>query len=335
MRTQMTLDKPIQDRPDTAGRTNLPQIGRFRTYRELLQIRPRRLDELAPAAETTERTARRDLTFLRDEWEWQVQYDGRTRCWHARGMMPIRALHLEPDEQLALLIAEPAVQTFGDTPLARSLHSALEQIRKSLDAPVEFQPPGVQFDLQTTRQVDVNLWRFLWTASIKREQVEILYQNAGADEARWRVIDPYWLVNQDGCWYCIAYCHIKRGLRDFAISTYRVLEHRATNAHFERDPSLTLEKHREGSFGAYRGIEPALIVLHFEPSQAIYQQERALWPREEREMDEEGGVTIRFKAPLKPSLERWVLQFGSEVKVIEPEELRGFVRRQAKGMLRD
>lgn len=309
------------------------QLRRFDRYRELLQQRPHSKAELAAAVERAAKTVQRDLDFLRQEWNWPIAYDAQTRCWQASGPLSRALLSLTDEQAVALLMAEPALRAYGAGPFGPALQSAITHIIQALDAPVRPMRPPVEFGLNAARETDGHLFRRITRAARERETLSILYRSPQGGDPAERTVDPYLVENFEGAWYLVGYCHTRRALRDFAISPLRMLDLRGTGCHFEPDPALDIEEHLKSGFGMMRSTPDKEIVLRFAPQQRVYQLERLPWPGEEREELENGCLRVRFPAPVAISLVRWVLQFGGEVMVEQPAELREWVVKEARAVV--
>jgi predicted DNA-binding transcriptional regulator YafY len=308
-------------------------LQRYRLYREMLERRPRTKAELAARAETSEKTVQRDLDRLRKDWNWDVRYSPSTRAWKAQGDLPIAILSLSEVEAEALLVAEPALRGYGSGAFAAGIHSALRKIIASLQAPVSPERPPVEFGLYSIRDTDPTLYQQCRQAAVRSERLRLRYYSPDKNETTVREVDPYLTENQQGAWYLIAYCHLKKGLRDFAISPHRMLDVTNTGVFFNKDQTLDLEGHRRSRFGMFAGGTRETVELRFEASQRIYQLERALFPGETREELPDGRLLSRFPAPVDtPGVRRWVLQYGSEVEVLAPPSLREVIRNEAETM---
>lgn len=64
------------------------------------------------------------------------------------------------------------------------------------------------------------------------------------------------------------------------------------------------------------------ISLKFYPKCKKYILDRQWFPKETKEILKDGSVILTFESDINLRLTRWIKGLGSEVEVLEPEELR-------------
>jgi predicted DNA-binding transcriptional regulator YafY len=62
-----------------------------------------------------------------------------------------------------------------------------------------------------------------------------------------RAVDPYHLFNYMGTWHFIAYCHLRKSIRDFALG--RITEAAILQETFERPSNFNMKDFFQTSFG--------------------------------------------------------------------------------------
>ncbi|MBM4388577.1 MAG: WYL domain-containing protein, partial [Deltaproteobacteria bacterium] len=72
--------------------------------------------------------------------------------------------------------------------------------------------------------------------------------------------------------------------------------------------------------------------IRFTPDQAPYIREREWHHTQRIEDEEDGGLVLSFKTNNLYETKRWVLSWGADAEVMEPEELKGAVRREVGAM---
>ena len=174
--------------------------------------------------------------------------------------------------------------------------------------------------------------------SIVRKGIElhktllIKYHSFTNNEETSREFDPYIIEIYEGCYHLIGYCHLRESVRDLRIS--RIKEVKLLKDTFEK-PKRFYENYKKGRFGKLAGEEMIELILKFSGEGARYVLEY-----ESAKADtliEEGDGTILFQraTTMTPDIVKWVLSFGADVTVIEPEMLREAVVKHAQGMLKE
>jgi predicted DNA-binding transcriptional regulator YafY len=302
-----------------------PVLRRLLWYAERLRAgRGFTAPEAASALEVSERTVLRDMEYART-LDWDVAFCRQRRRWALlSGLAPLPLARLREGEAVALLVAEEALRAYAGSPYAEALRAAFEKLDAVLDAPVTLdlnQVPLPGFTGPPARPVAAAQYEQVYRACEKQRRLEIVYHSLERDEVTTRRIDPHHLFAYAGDWYVIAWDERRSGFRTFALGE-RMREVRETGESFARDEGFDAERYMAEGFGLFRGGEVEGVVLKFSPAVARYLKEKVWAPAEEQESLPDGGLLLRFPAPVNVGLLRFVLQYGAEVEVVAPEGLR-------------
>ena len=74
------------------------------------------------------------------------------------------------------------------------------------------------------------------------------------------------------------------------------------------------------------------IVLHFSHKTAIYIRERIIADNQIIEELDDGSIILKFHACGREEIKSWILGFGSEAAVLEPEDLKNEIRNEVNKM---
>jgi proteasome accessory factor C len=157
-------------------------------------------------------------------------------------------------------------------------------------------------------------------AVARRKRIQLQYFTRAKAEHSLREVSPQRLVYYRDNWYLDAWCHLRDGLRTFALDAVSEARQLDTRAH---EVSATdMDAHHASSYGIFAGAPRHLAVLRF-------QAHRALWVAKERwHRDQEGRFladgSYELRVPYSNALELImdVLKYGPDVEVLEPDELR-------------
>jgi predicted DNA-binding transcriptional regulator YafY len=157
----------------------------------------------------------------------------------------------------------------------------------------------------------------------QRQRLWIRYFTRGSDLHSEREVSPQRLTYYRDNWYLDAWCHLREGLRTFALDAIEAA--RPVSATALQVTDADIEQHFAASYGIFAGAAAQVAVLRFSP-------ERARWVAKERwHRDQEGRFLedgrYELRIPYSHALELTmdVLKYGPDVEVVEPAALRNLV----------
>ncbi len=290
--------------------------------------------ELASPFSCSERTIERDIARLRREFGAKIYFDDKRGGYaYSDPTFSLPAIRMTQGELLAIFLAERLLAQYANTPLHRRLASAFQKISSflpeeiSLDfhelaSTISFQPGPVR------DQARDGVFDQLTAAITARRTVAMRYFSQYRNASTEREIDPYHLHNYQGDWYVSGYCHWRKGLRDFALT--RILDLRVLERAFSIPASFNKEAYLKQQFGIEKGGAPQEVILKFSPTQARWMREKVWHQTEQKVSQEDGVLLLKMFVPVTSELKRWVMQYGADVEVLAPEELRDMVAREVK-----
>ena len=291
---------------------------------------------LAAELEVSTKSIQRDLEFMRDRLELPIHYDSHRIGYHYTAeVTSFPTMHITEGELVALVIAEKALEQYRGTQFEKPLLSAIRKIEQSLPDTISLNIADIEqtISFRTRAEPILNLEIFdaLAKATGSRRQLQLTYRKAGTREKELRLIDPYHLANINGEWYLFAFDHARKDIRTFVPA--RVSAVKQTGKTFARPHKFSLEKRLRDSFGVHSGYGKFEVLLRFDLRVADYVREKK-WHESQglREL-KNGGVELSLKLSSLVEIERWVLSWGGDVKVLKPRELVDAVRKAAKKIL--
>lgn len=147
----------------------------------------------------------------------------------------------------------------------------------------------------------------------------ILHRAPYHEKAFEREVDPYnlWYVNNG--LYLVGHDHKENALLTFAVE--RIQSAKLTNRRFEIPPDFNFDEFQKTAFNVIWG-EPQEVKIRFCPSQALYIRERTWHPTQQIETDSDGSIIITLRVADLDEVKRWLIGFGAEAEVVEPQALR-------------
>ncbi|WP_059041305.1 helix-turn-helix transcriptional regulator [Paenibacillus rubinfantis] len=300
---------------------------------ELQGRRVVRAEDLAAQFETSVRTIYRDIQALS---EAGVPIAGTP----GTGYSLMEGYFLPPirftiEEAVTLLIGMDFVeQRFDDAyrdraigarkkievTLSDSVRRETSRIRKSL----RLLPPGKRPASSNERENLDKIRRALLDGrKIRFHYSKGIPDSTGSRHSE-RTVAPYGLVLVEGSWMLVARCDLRQDIRHFRLSRMAEL--------IELDERFELPEHFD--IGEYTPVDDRQlrVCLRFNPDLAAKVKETNYHFVEDMKEHPEGlDVVLRVRQP--DELLTWVLGWGADVLVLEPESFRDRIREEAQKML--
>jgi predicted DNA-binding transcriptional regulator YafY len=299
----------------------------------------RTLAQLKAELGVGKRTVQRDIAALESAGFPVISetHNGTVR-WHFMEGFHVEApVSLTLAEQMALYFSKRLLRPLEGTPIYSSVDSALQKIGaalpaqsfqflRGLDQTVSVRTAGFK-DYSHSRDVlDVltRCVRHKFTTRVNHRTVQF-------EKGIEREIDPYrlWYVN-NGI-YLIGHDHRSAQIRAFAVE--RIASARATNRRFEVPVGFDFDKLTETAFNLIWG-QPQEVKIRFSREQAPYVQERTWHPSQTIEKRANGSVDLSIRVANLWEVKRWLIGWGADACVLQPEDLRKEIREECARMLR-
>lgn len=311
---------------------------------ELQAHRWRRAEDLARTMETSKRTIYRDLVALGQAGVPIISTPG-------RGYSLVEGYFLPPvsfsaDEATILSLGADVMAQSFDTQYRAAAQSAANKITAAL-------PERLRVDVEALRErirmrpgatelapaIAAKL-RTLRGAVIACQRIRFRYftrypdastpqddrQSAIEEGAMWREANPYALIHVTSAWYLMAYCHVRKDIRNFRLE--RIEDLSVLEQTFQRPPTLRLR--------AYRPLETRTVEARI-----LFDAQAARWAREApsffttaQEDTPDGGLLVTLRVRQEDEITQWLLSWGSHARILEPASLREMIAEEAAHMLR-
>lgn len=219
------------------------------------------------------------------------------------------------------------------------LKERLNPVRKRLDLMLQAQGVAapdwaerIRLLPMQARKIDPETLMDAARAVLRRKRARFLYKGAGEAAHRPRYVSPQRLVRYRDNWSLDAWCHERRGFRQFALS--RLKEFTVTGEAAQEFLRERLDAHFAGAYGIFAGPARHKARLVFEGDAARIVSEEAWHPKETRCLLSDGRLRLEFPCGDVRELARDVMRFADEVTVEGPEALReavaGMVKKAAE-----
>jgi len=315
--------------------------GRVNRLLELLNLlrsgEPFDADDLASRLDVSRRTIFRDLGLLQRAGV-PVRYDQRRRGYIIEEWYFLPAVNLSAREALGLHLAACKIANPENFPLYRDAVKALGKVVQTL-------PEGLRRLCERMAEVIQVRWPAISDAralgevfykllesAVWRKKVQISYDSYYEGREITTVIHPYLLAFVGRAWYTFAYSELHRQVRTFRLE--RVLSVKPLAESFVRPDGFSLASHLGNAWSLIPEGKVWHVRLRFLPKVAGNVEEVTWHPTQRTQRLPDGSLQFEVDVDGLTEISWWVMGYGDQVIVEEPEELRRRVCSMAEGILR-
>ncbi|MCC6378229.1 MAG: YafY family transcriptional regulator [Burkholderiales bacterium] len=292
------------------------------------------LDEL----EVSRATFKRDIEYLRDRFnapiEWNREYGGyvyRGKPGGAPFQLP--GLWFSPSEIEALLTMHAMLDDLQPGLIGAQvapLRSRLEALIAEGDVAASEVRKRVRMLPQAARTMPTGVFETIAAGTLKRRRVAIRYAARSTAETTERTISPQRLVHYRDNWYVDAWCHLRDGLRKFAIDA--IVEARLTDQKAKPVDLREVEREFNSGYGIFSGTKLQWAKLRFAPSRARWIAQERWHPQQRGRLESDGSYVLELPYTDTRELMMDILKYGADVRVLGPRDLADTVAAEIRRM---
>ncbi|WP_223070175.1 helix-turn-helix transcriptional regulator [Paenibacillus caui] len=301
---------------------------------ELQRKKVIRAEDLAAAFETSVRTIYRDIQALSEAGVPVVGAPGLGYSLMEGYFLP--PVSFTAEEAVTLLIGTDFIEQRFDTDYSNKAQTSRRKIEAILPERVRSEAARVRKSIRLltsgengTRRQEKEYIETIRQAILEERKVKFGYSKRlpeeGGNRQSVRAAAPYGLVFAYGSWVMIAHCDLRQDIRHFRLS---------------RMTGLTLLEERfmvPADFHLHDYKPPddrnTRVRIQVNPDIADKVKESNNYYMEAIE-EHPDGLHVIFRVRQPEELLHWVLGWGADVTVLEPESLRNRVRDEAEKMLK-
>lgn len=280
--------------------------------------------ELADILETDLKTVYRDIESLRTANIPIESKPGRYGGFYIPKDFYFKAPKLSPEEIAVLFFAGEVLVKKNGFMFEKDFKTALSKLKNTL-AKEEIKTSSgkitsITYEIETLKtKLWENLFYIIEKCISERKSIEVDYYTLSRDETKRRILDPYHLIYKNGAWYLIAFCHWRKDVKIFRVDRIKAVNE--TGASFVIKKSFSLREYLKNSWQITRGEEVNVVVRFFPPASRMVREME--WLPTQKIVEEKNGSII-FSARVSGLIEikRWILGYGSQAEVLEPQSLR-------------
>ncbi|WP_091020243.1 MULTISPECIES: helix-turn-helix transcriptional regulator [Paenibacillus] len=301
---------------------------------ELQRRKMLRAEDLAAQFETSVRTIYRDIQALSEAGVPIMGAPG-----HGYSLMEgyfLPPVSFTAEEAVSLLMGADFIEQRLDTEYAMEAKSAQRKIEAILPEAVRNESTRVRETMRLLHTVEPltrtrvkTYLNQIRNAILEQRKISFMYlkKMAGSDGNRYnmREVSPYGLSLVQENWVLIARCDLRQDIRHFRLS--RMTELSELEEHFHLPPDFDLNSYRppdDRNEHVYIRAKPEIADKIME---ALHFYMDAFEERED-------GVVFHFRVRYPEEILHYLLGWGGDIEVLEPESLRFRMQEVAKNILK-
>ena len=287
---------------------------------------------LADQFETSAKTAQRDIDFMRDRLLCPLDYDSSQKgYYYDDDTFSLPMVYLSSEELSSLLIARKMLQDISGGAIGDEISSIVDKITNILkkhSAVTDHIEDAFSFQLIEYSPAPEAVFKTVLEGCLKKKCLWFAYYSPATEEKSERTFEPYHLLNYMGTWHTIGYCHLRKEIRDFALS--RISEAKVLTESFKIPADFDFKRYFLSTFGLYKGKSAKEVTLRFTPEKSKWIKDQ-IWHKDQKVTPlKDGSLEISFPVSDFSEIKREILKHGDQVEVIRPRTLRDLIRGEAE-----
>ena len=291
---------------------------------------------LAEKFELSTKTAQRDIDFMRDRLLCPLYYDSSQKGYYYDDeTFSLPMIYLSSEELSSLLIARKMLQDISGGFIGDDISSIVDKITNVLSKHIatgDKIDDAFSFQLIEYSPAPEQVFKAILEGCLKKRCLSFTYYSPATEEKSGRVVEPYHLFNYMGTWHTIGYCHLRKGIRDFALS--RISEAKVLTESFKIPDDFEFKKYFLSTFGLYKGKSTKEVTLRFTPEKSKWIKEQIWHKKQKVKLLKDGSLELSFPVSDFSEITREILKHGDAVEVIKPKTLRDLIKAEAEKIVK-
>lgn len=292
-------------------------------------------NSLAEEWEVSSKTIQRDLDYMRYQLDAPLVYSAAQRgYYYTEQNFSLPAISIKESDLFAIYLAEKVLAQYEGTPLYDNLRSVFSKIEDSLPDRIltESSHDFSRFSFlgASSTKIDPDIWQTVFSCLRSLNTLEMEYQSRQSQKPVTRRLDPYHGLRSEGDWYVIGYCHLRGEIRTFSLA--RITAARKLKQQFSIPPDFDFRKIAGSHFGVHWTGEDILVRIKFAQPVARFIRERSWHDSQEIEEGQDGSLILSLTVSHLLELKRWILSWGSNAMILEPQSLAEELRTECRAM---
>jgi len=294
----------------------------------LIQLQTKKIvkaEEIASRFEISLRTVYRDVKAL---MEAGVPIGSEA----GKGYFIVDGYYLPPvmftqDEAGAMVMAGKLVDSFTDPSIKKAFQSSLLKVKAVLQQSEKNHVADLEDHIEVlpplaTQPITGKFLNEIRNAIVSRKVISLLYTSQYQQETTQREVEPIGLFYYSMSWHLIAWCRLRKGMRDFR--TDRIVNLTVKEEQFTPGDIVTLQDYFNSIRENHADMQQVVVV--FDRKTATYVTNSRYYFGFVREEYTDEGIRMYFLVGQLPGMARWLLAYADAIEIEEPLSLKETMR---------
>lgn len=283
---------------------------------------------LAEILNVSAATLKRDIGYMRDRFNAPIEYDREANGYRfgkprSGPRYELPGLWFSASEVFALLTTLKLLSDLQPGLLGEQVSTVVERLKaiveegehswKEIEKRIRIFHPE-------RRTADPAHFSIIAAGLLKRRRLMIRHYHRAEDRITDRELSPQRLVHYRDNWYLDAYCHLREGIRSFAVDAIRSAE--LTEIRAKEISAAELDAYLAAGYGIFAGVELQWATLMFSPISARWVSTQRWHPEQRSSVDGDGRYVLEVPYAHDRELIMEILRFGADIEVLAPASLR-------------
>jgi predicted DNA-binding transcriptional regulator YafY len=283
------------------------------------------VEEIALKCSINKRTVYRDLEALETELGVPIWEQGKKRGIDKAYFLP--PIPFTVDDAMNIFMASRLMQNYYQI-YNPSVASTFMKLNAIVPNPLKMhiQETIESLNKQPHDERKIRNFNLIRQAWLTHRRVKIWYQTFLEEKPQLRTIEPYYIEPSTlrRTPIVIAYCHLKQSIYVYnmdAIIGDAILE----DSTFEIPPNYNASDYINSPWDNYFDDRIETVKLHFSKQTSRILMSTKWHPSQKEELLDDGSLILTFNVSTFFDFRSWILGWGDDVEVLEPEALRSWI----------
>ncbi len=282
------------------------------------------IEYLCTVYEVSERTIYDDIRAFKEKLGLDITYDKFKNGYKFNTLnQSLPKFELTEGEFFSLAVGNLMATYYASSLLKNDLLTILDKIKDRLPEKFTFNIEDlnnlIKFKSDPIVNIDTKVFNNLYKACKNFNQIQIEYFSASKNEMSSRLVLPYCLQNHKNTWYLVAHCTSMKDTRCFAL--HRLKNVKVLNVTFTPPKQETLNNWLSTAFQLEHSDTVYNFKIKFKDIAARHIKERIWHESQKLSVNDDNSLILEFQASSIDEIKRWVLTWGVNAIVLEPQNL--------------